>query len=437
MKTKVSLLWERIHESYWFYPGLLLAAGGTAALGLTAMDERLGDLSGRGPLASIYSGGADGARAVLGAIATAVLAVAGTTFSITVAILSLTTSQFGPRLLRNFLRDTPNQVVLGTFIATFLYCLLVMRTVRSIDESSFVPHISVSVGVGLGVVSAAMLVYFIHHIVTTIQAANFIEAAGRDLLQTLERLYPEQVGTEAPEPEAEAPPAASPALPLSARRSGYVQAFEGDELLALARDAQGVLELRRAPGNFVAAGTVLALLHGAKADAEDATARLDAATALGPQPTEAQDPVMPVDQLAEIAMRALSSGINDPNTAIMCIDRLTVAFCVLAGRRFPSRSRFDEDGTLRVLAVAPSFADVVNAGFDPIRRYGRHDVRVLCRLIDALENIASCSDDPGRRRDLAGMMDLVLEAGRDGLASDEERALLERCHGRARGRSRG
>ena len=431
MKTRVSLLWDRVHSSYWFYPGLLLLAGAGAAFGFTALDERLGDTAGAGPLGGIYSGGADGARAVLSAIATAVLGVAGTTFSITVAILSLTTSQFGPRLLRNFLRDTPNQVVLGTFIATFLYCLLVLRTVRSIDESSFVPHVSVSVGVLLGVVSAGMLVYFIHHIVTTIQAANFIEAAGRDLQQTVDRLYPEQLGRDSGEPAAVAAPA-SPFVPLEAKRSGYLQAYEGDELLALARAAGGVLVLTRAPGDFVAAGTVVAHLHGGTGDPAECAKRLDAATTLGPQPTPAQDLTMPVDQLAEIAIRALSTGINDPNTAIMCIDRLGVGFCALASRRFPSRSRADDDGTPRVVASAPAFIDVVRRGFDPIRRYGRHDVRVLCRLLEVMENVAACANDPARRGDLDGEMDLVLQAGQEGLASEEERARLARRHAAAR-----
>ncbi len=427
MKPRISLVWQRVHTSYWFYPSLLLAAGAGAAFALTAVDERLGSSFGAMSLMGIYSGGADGARAMLGAIATAVLGVAGTVFSITVAVLSLTTSQFGPRLLRNFMRDTGNQVVLGTFIATFLYCVLVMRTVRSADESPFVPHVSVSVGVGLAVLSVAMLVYFIHHMVTNIQAANFIAATGAELLAAVERLYPDQIGRAAPRaPGPSFRPAARP-VALKARRSGYVQAYDGEALLALSRDSGAPVELLREPGTFVAAGTPLARLHGGAQDADEAGRRLDGATSLGPEATEVQDVTMPLNQLTEISMRALSPGVNDPNTALMCVDRLSAGLCALVARRFPSPCREDDDGPALVIATAPTFADLAHLAFDPLRHYGRHDLRVLRRLLDALEDIASCGEDPERHAALAHIADQVLEAGRLALPlDDEKRTLAER-----------
>lgn len=427
MKPNLPLLWDRIHTSYWFYPGMMLLAGGFAALALTALDERVGDKF-SGPLVWIYQGGADGARAMLAAIATAVLGVAGTTFSITVAILSLTTSQFGPRLLRNFLSDTGNQVVLGTFIATFLYCLLVMRTVRSIEETSFVPHLSVTGGVVLAVVCAAMLVYFIHHIVNTIQAANFIAHAGEELIDSIDRLYPAHIGDAAPEPAAKRLRQDAKALDLLALRSGYVQAWDGEALLAIAREAGGTIELLKAPGQFVAQGTALARMHNGEARKDDLCLALDGAVSLGTQATPVQDITQPLNALAEIAMRALSPSLNDPNTALMCIDRLSAAYCALIARDFPTQDRADDDGTPRLIACAPTFDELVHLGFDPIRRHGRSHVGVLLRLLDSLADIASCSGDKARCRVLAEVADQVLEAGDEGLPAADDRKLLAARH---------
>lgn len=406
MTPNIPLLWDRLRRAYWFYPALLLLAGAALAFALTALDERAGDAYPEGPLAWIYQGSADGARAMLSAIATSVLGVAGVTFSITVAILSFTSSQFGPRLLRNFVSDTGNQVVLGTFIATFLYCLLVMRTVRSVDESSFVPHVSVTVGIVLALVCAAMLVYFIHHVVFTIQPANFIAQAGAELVRTVERLYPDQIGKPAGGGSARSD--AGEAVPLLARRSGYIQAFDPDRLLALSRDTGAVIEVLKAPGDFVAAGTRLALATGGAVDPEAHAAQLDRAASIGPQATPLQDVTLPVSALTEIAMRALSPSLNDPNTAMMCIDRLGAGFCVLVGREFPSPWRTSPDGRGTVVARRPSFEDILHLGFEPILRHAGNHLDVVLRAQQALGDIASCSTDPARRREIA----LVVERAR-------------------------
>lgn len=426
LNPNLPLLWEKLRSAYWFYPGLLLAAGIAAAFGLIAVDERIGDrFRGTSMIYWIYQGGADGARAMLAAIATAVLGVAGITFSITVAILSLTTSQFGPTLLRNFLRDTANQIVLGTFIATFLYCLLVMRMVHSVEESSFVPHVSVTFGVLLAIVSTAMLVYFIHHVVATIQAANFIAKAGEQLMEAVDRLYPHELGDPAPVPEIPRGPDRAAWTPLKALRSGYVQVYDAEGLLALSRDCGATIELLRAPGEFATIGTPIALARGG-VDAAQYERRLDEATTLGPQSTELQDITLPVNALAEIAMRALSPSINDPHTAQMCVDRLCAAFAVLIGREFPSRTRADKEGCGHVIARAPSFADLVHQGLDPVRRYGRQHVEVLLKILDALLDIESCNGNPERRRVLAEVADQVLEAGEESLPLEDDRRVLRK-----------
>ena len=345
MKARLHLLWDWMHSSYWFLPGVLLLAAAGAAFGLTALDHRLGEKTLDG-MSWVYGGGPEGARSVLLAIASSILGVAGTTFAITIAVLSLTSSQFGPRLLRNFLKDTGSQLVLGTFIGTFLYALLVLRTVRSSEADEFVPHLAVTFALVLAVLSIAMLVYFIQHTVASIQASQIIDTASAELVDAVERLYPEAIGEE---PARAAPPEsiADAAAQVRAARSGYLQAVDGDALLALAVEHDARIELLRMPGQFVTAGTVLARVAPARR-LEALAPGIDSALSLGAHPTQVQDILFSVNQLAEIATRALSPGTNDPNTAIMCIDRLNQGLCRLAGRPFPPNWRADEGGRARL-----------------------------------------------------------------------------------------
>jgi uncharacterized membrane protein len=172
--------WDRLRSSYWFIPSVMALIAISLSFATIAADTKFRDdmLREQG---WIYTGGAEGARAVLSVIAGSIITVAGTTFSITIASLSLASAQFGPRLLHNFMRDTGNQVVLGTFISTFLYCLLVLRTIRGLEDNTYVPHLSVTLGVALAVASLGVLIYFIHHVAESIQVAHIIHVVGAEL----------------------------------------------------------------------------------------------------------------------------------------------------------------------------------------------------------------------------------------------------------------
>ena len=170
-----------VTSSFWFVPTTMTVVAAGSAIGMIEVDRTW-----LGPgvrIGWLYSGGAEGARSLLSTVAGSVITVAGVVFSITISTLTQASSQFGPRLLRNFMRDTSNQIVLGTFVATFLYCLLVLRTIHGkIDDgASFVPQLSVTVAVGLAVASIAVLIYFIHHVSLSLQAPNVIAAARGDL----------------------------------------------------------------------------------------------------------------------------------------------------------------------------------------------------------------------------------------------------------------
>jgi uncharacterized membrane protein len=411
--VRLTLLWDRVRSSYWFIPTLMLLGGAVLAVALITLDRwrDSDDLS--GPW-WIFSGGAEGARTVLSTVAGSVVTVAGVTFSITIAVLSLTSSQFGPRLLRGFLRDTGTQMVLGTFLGTFLYCLLVLRTVRSVEEVYFVPHIAVTGGVALALASVCMLVYFIHHVTRSVQVDGIVGRTARDFLRAIDRLFPEEIGLASgaapPHAEREQAETAEAALrergmPVLARRSGYVQAVDGGALLTLATERRLRLWIDHRPGRFVTRGAPLAHVvvepdvpgQGREEEEPDWENRLYDAFSLGEERTATQDVEFIVQQLVEVAVRALSPGINDPHTAILCLDHLSAGLCVLAGRQMPSAFRHDDHGILRIVAAPVTFAGVLEAAFDGIRHYGRADIRVMVRLLEVIGTVAVCARNEAQR----------------------------------------
>jgi uncharacterized membrane protein len=188
----------------------------------------------------VYTGGADGARSLLGSVAGSMISVAATAFSITIVALQLAASNFGPRLLRNFMQDTGNQIVLGTFIGTFIYCLLVLRTIHGEGDGyeQYVPQLSVTVGTLLAIISIGVLIYFIHHASTIIQASHVIQNVSEDLHSAIERLFPQKIGRGEPEYRqgVEEIPMSfeKEALPIRANGTGYLQAIDDEELMEIA-----------------------------------------------------------------------------------------------------------------------------------------------------------------------------------------------------------
>lgn len=186
MRETLLAYWERLRTNFWFVPSLMALATAGFSYGVTRIDA---NRPGHDLMGLLWSGGADGARSLLSTIASSMITVAGTVFSITIAALTLAGSQFGWRLLRNFTRDLGNQIVLGTFVSTFLYCLLTLRTVRSEDEGGFVPHVSVTCAVVFAVASVGVLIYFIDHMARSIQAESLIADIAADLRETIRGCY--------------------------------------------------------------------------------------------------------------------------------------------------------------------------------------------------------------------------------------------------------
>ena len=400
MRLALIRYWEQIRSGFWFLPSLMAVTAVVLSTATVSLDRAGVDrwLDARGWL---YAGGAEGAAAVLGAVAGSMITIAGVVFSLTLVALSQASSQFGPRLLRNFMRDTANQIVLGAFVSTFLYCLLVLRTIRRGDEGIFVPHLSVTAGVFMAVASIGVLIYFIHHVSISIQADQVISRVHAELLHAIDRLYPEDVGLEpgeTTETATEATAASSTSVvAVRAESDGYVQLIDSSTLLQVAVEKDLIVHVVKRPGDYAIRQSPL--LHVGPRDNvdDDVKARLAKLFVLGDERTPPQDAKYLIDQLVEVALRALSPGVNDPFTALTCIDRLTSGLCRAAARAFPSPYRSDSDGRLRVVTPAATFAGLLSAAFAPIDEFGGESRLIVARLNQGLRAIvAACRNDSRR-----------------------------------------
>lgn len=371
--------WQLLRSSFWFVPGVLAIVAIFLSIALGKADEELGATF-AGKVGWIYSGGPEGARGVLSAIAGSVMGVAGTTFSITIAVLSLTSGQFGPRLLRNFMRDFGNQVVLGTFTATFLYCILVLRTIRGTDRVVYVPHVSVTVGVLLAVLSVGVLIYFVNHVAESIQVSRLIETVAKDADGVIRRLFPEASETGAEDPRTLAIPS-SAASEVHSKVSGYIETIDRESVVALASSHGLFVRFEVRPGQFIVPGMNLASVWPQRNDLDD---QLRNAVSCGRDRTTLQDIEFSFLQFAEMAVRALSSGINDPFTAMMCIDRITETMCGILEREWLVGWAYDDRGEARVVWRTVRPEELVDAAFGHIRHAARASPAVIEKLRDSL-----------------------------------------------------
>ncbi|NHC37407.1 DUF2254 domain-containing protein [Scytonema millei] len=428
--VKIGKIWDSLHSSYWFLPTIMAVIA--IALAFTMLNlDRAGYY---GPLEKwgwIYTGGANGAREVLSSVAGSVISVAATAFSITIVALQLAASNYTPRVLRNFMQDTGNQLVLGTFISTFIYSLLVLRTVRGDgdDYDSFVPQLAVTVGLLLGLASIGVLIYFIHHASTIIQASHIIMEASKELHQAIDRLFPEKLGRSLPnaKPHDRAIPANFDvdAYPVKAKSSGYVQAIDEEELMQIAGGRSLLLQIKSRPGRFVVKGSDLVMVFPGDKVNRKLSDRINDAFMFGRQRTEQQDVEFPVNQLVDIALRAISPGINDPTTAIQCIDQLSAGLSHLAQREIPSAYRYDDDNNLRVIAEPFNFAGLTDAAFNQIRQYGKSDVGVIIRMLEAIATIARYTQNEPDRAALRRHADMILHDSHEAVSQELDRQDIE------------
>ena len=408
--------WRRevLRTNLWFLPGVEVAV----AIGLFAITTVLDRAVYRGALGIpswMIAGSADGARQILTSIAAAVITVVGVVFSIILVTLTLASTQFGPRMLRNFIRDRATQLTLGTFVATFVYAVLVLESVGQGSHGSFVPHIGVTVTLVLMVADMAVLIYFIHHIAASIQLPRVIAGIASDLAEAIEI----QGGDRGTATGAERGPATVELLALMetsggvvrAPDSGYLQFIRHRTLVKLAADAGAVISLDHRPGHFIVAGQPFGKVWPAEAAARVSEA-LGRANITGSYRTLTQDMSFGIDQLVEIAIRALSPAVNDTFTALTCIDWLGDNLCKIIVSWHPVRVHRDGEGFIRLVAPQPTYERLVQRAFEKIRQASGGMPAVMIRQLEALAKIMAETSSTGQRSvllDQAAMIDRLCD----------------------------
>ncbi len=421
MTTKLRYSWRAMLSSFWFVPTMIVLGALALASAMIALEVYgLVDVE----RSLLLGAGADGSRGLLTALASSMITVAGVVFSITIVALALTSSQYTSRILRNFMNDRVNQAVLGVFVGTFAYCLVVLRSIRGDAEGeAFVPSLAVLGGLVLAFVGIALLIYFIHHISMSIQASNVIARAAAETLVAIDKLFPNELDASAAdeaEDTAEDTRAARVWSTISARETGYIENIDGEALLELAERHQATVRMEHGIGEFVIEGTTIASLSPQREPDEELDTALNDVCVVSRMRTVEQDAAFGIRQLVDIALKALSPGINDTTTATMCVDYLTAILVRLANRDIAPLALMHQ-AERRVIIPGPTFDGLLAASFDQIRQSSERNITVLIRLLHALETIAAAATSPRRRHALREQAELVLPWAQRSSSSERER----------------
>jgi uncharacterized membrane protein len=401
---------EALRTNLWLVPGVEVVL----AVALFAVTHAVDRAAYRGAVtlpAWTISGTADAARQILTALAAAVITVVGVVFSIMIVTLTLASTQFGPRMLRSFIRDRGTQLTLGTFVATFVYAVLVLVSISPGPHGDFVPHLSITVALALVVVDLGVLIYFIHQIARSIQLPEVIASIARDLANAIE-------AERAPDSSAlENGPSVFEVVhrldesgaTVMAPSSGYLQFVRYDTATLLAMRNHAVVRFAQRPGHFVVKGSPLATVW--PADAAPAVARgFERMHFTGPHRTLTQDLSFAIDQLVEIAIRALSPAVNDTFTAITCVDWLGDSLCKITARWDPPRILRDRFGFVRVITAEARYDRLVQRAFEKIRQASGGMPAIMIRQLDALTKIMDATTAADRRTVLTQQAEMILRA---------------------------
>ena len=434
MTADIRFFWARLNANYWFYPALFSIIAAVLAFSLVWLD-RSGWAQALNDADWLIPARPKGAADMLTVMAGSMIGVASTVFSITLVAVTYASGNYGPRLLTNFLEDRGNQLSLATFIGSFVYALVVLRSVRAEDETpaagsgaadalpGFVPQLSLLVAYILMAVCVAVLVFFLNHIPSSIRINKVIEGIGERLLRAIRDTYPvedeftdpvEQVGGEV----------------LTAWGTGYVQLIDFADLTQVAKDCGGTFSLKVRTGDFVHRDLSLMEIDGCKPqDIED---RVRQCFTLGPSRTPEQDPQFLIDELVEIGLRALSPGINDPFTAITALHWLGAATSEI-GRRDLRKDICGKDADeCRVIPLPDNFAHYVKRGFGSIRSAVATSAIAAEVMLDVISHAATPMRDERRQRilrdegRLLGEQARLVLIGPDLVTFDEHAAAFDR-----------
>jgi uncharacterized membrane protein len=412
--ARLSLLLSLLQNALWAVPMALVAAAVVSAAVAVNIQIEPGD----DPVWWLYSGDADTASGFLANLLTAMITLATLAISITMVVLTLAAQSLGPRLIPLFMADTRTKLALGLFIGTVAYLLIVLRSVVGLSDRA--PNLAISIGTLLVLISVVVLLLFVHHLARSIVANTIVERVGETLDATARALLPKtDASSGAPMPDGEASGAS-----FSTAAGGYIQAIEHDAIVTAASKADGTVTLRFRPGHFVLKAEALGGVSPPQALDDALRATLTDAIVLGAEPTSSQDIEYAIRQLVEIALRALSTGVNDPSTAQAVIDRMAASLALIVELGAPRTTWADGDGVARLVVPATDFRGILDAAFNQIRQAGATQPAILIQLIARLGQLLAHAG-PSQAKAIVAHIELVRQTGRRGIADEADRDALE------------
>jgi uncharacterized membrane protein len=423
MTARLKNFWNAIQGSLWFLPSSVVVACVAVAFFMVWLDtsvigQALPDI----PL--LLQAGPEGARDMLSTIASSMLTVASIAFSFTIVVFSFASTQYGSRTLHNFMDDNVNQVVLGVLLGTFVYCQVVLRTIR-LEQGSFVPSMSVNFALLLAIADLGLFIFYIHHVAETIQAYHIVQRVGAGTRKSIESIFHERASSPAhPIADEDLYRLIGPQVDIRCSKEGYIQAIDTDSILALMQRHDLVIEYSKAVGMYVVQGERLACVGPAARVTEAVIAQVHDSFLLGAHRTLYQDPQYGVLMLTDIAIKALSPAINDPNTAVMSLNQVSSVLRLVAARELPEQVRYGVDGKVRAILKAPTFANLAAQAFDQVRRFGMSDATIPIKLLDVIEEIATGDPLPEHLEVLRLHARAIIEDAELNLKSTRDRALF-------------
>lgn len=411
MQARIGYYYEAFRQSFLFVPGAMAAAAALTGAALAYLEHHQSDTL----LVALpwIAWEPSGAQTILTSLAGATASVAGVVFSIMMVTLSVASSQLGPRLIRTILKRRATKYTLGIFIGSTVYSLVVLTTVRAVESTYFVPHLAVFMAILFTILSFFTMIYFIHEVAQAIQTPNMVKAVVDDLDSAIDRLFPAgDAHTHAHESDFDdALQQLGEGAPLRACFEGYVAAVDLEALVELATKSDATLYIHKRPGQFVVRESTLAEVWPRDRGNDAIQSRVCQAYIAAPRPTPNQDVECAVNELVEVAARALSPGVNDPFTAINCIDYLGAALSRILQRPPAPMIHLDAEKNIRILLKVSNFPGILGAAFDQLRQYAQGNVAVTLRILEALAGLATFAKRDEDRAAIARHAGMLRDSG--------------------------
>ena len=431
MKSRLLNFFSELRASYWYIP-LLMCVSALLLSILTLRLDHLFVLQWLERWGWFYTSNPDGARTLLSTIATSMITVAGVTFSMTIVAIAFTAGQIGPRLTTNFMRDRSNQMTLGTFIATFLFCLFVLLAIYNANKNGlietnelvFVPQISLLFAIFLTISSITVLIYFIHHIPESINISNIIAQVGEALNCLVNCQFPTNIGKEITDQIFDLNKATLKKNTVVATHQGYIRILDGNSLMNIATKNNLVIQLDLRPGSYITEDSPLLTIYSSEKIDDSIHKQCIEAFALGHKRNQEQDMLFLVNEMVEIIVRALSPGLNDPFTAMTCLDWLQSSIHKLSKNKAPSAYRYDSEDQLRLITKPITFVECCDLVFNRVQPYVCVDRNVTFHMMEMINSIKNTITNQEHKIILKTHATSLKNAAIDNLLIEEDRKKL-------------